>query len=456
MDKLYTLSPKALWSQFRQQHFAFWMLCFFLMLQYFDPVKIYQHLDVLPWDKITLGLTVLSWPTDPHRRWVRDSTNIWMTLFLAVIVVSSALATYPAISWSHWFDFLDWYVIYFLVINMVTTPERYFIFIGIFLLANFKLSFFGARTWAGRGFGFTNWGLAGPPGFFGNSSDFSTEMLMFAPIAFELAQFVKPYARRVFYWFLMLGALTAGMSVLGASSRGSQVALAFQGGWIAVQRKLRVSVVIGMVLLAGIGYALLPAAEKARFADVGKDNTSVQRLAYWKAGVKMIESHPILGVGYYNFAPVFAAHDRANLWHGKAQLPHNIFIQVGTDSGLIGLGIFLALIYRNLKVAKDIRRACSNNKDSPAFALGMARALTVTTWGFVIAGQFNTVAYYPFLWINLALTVSLANIVKRSAEQPTPVVSARQLRSRTASPVGARWLTSNGLPAPRSADDAHA
>jgi O-antigen ligase len=459
MDKLYTLSPKALWTQFRQEHFAFWMLCFYLMLQYFDPAGIYRQLEVLPLDKIVLGLTVLSWPLDPRRRWVRDSTNIWMTLFLAVIIVASALATYPAISWSHWFDFVDWYVIYFLIINMVTTAERYFIFMSIFLLANFKLSFFGARTWAGRGFGFSGWGIIGPLGYFNNSSDFSSEMLMFAPIAFELGLFIKPFARRVTYWFVMLGALTGAMSVLGASSRGSQVALAFQGTSIAIQRKLRVSVLIGIVVLAGVGYALLPAAEKVRLANAGKDKTSVQRLYYWKSGLKMIENHPVLGVGYYNFAPVYAAHaanDRAHLWHGKAQLPHNIFIQVGTDAGLIGLGIFLMLIHRNLKVAREIQRACARDADSPAFAASVARGLVITTWGFVIAGQFNTVAYYPFLWINLALTVSLANIVKRSAEQRAPVVSPGQLPFRAQSPVGATWSTSDGLPASRSAHDAHA
>lgn len=456
MDKLYTLSPTALWSQFRREHFAFWMLCIYLMLQYFDPAKIYTHLDVLPWDKIVLGLTVLSWPMDPRRRWVRDSTNIWMTLFLVVIIVASALATYPAISWGHWFDFLDWYVIYFLIINTVTTSERYFIFLGIFLLANFKLSFFGARTWAERGFGFTSWGLIGPPGFFGNSSDFSSEMLMFAPVAFEVARFIKPFTRRVIYWFVMLGAVTGAMSVLGASSRGSQVALAFQATWIAIQRKLRVSVLIGMALIAGVGYALLPAAEKARFASVGTDNTSIQRLDYWKAGLKMIEQHPILGVGYFNFAPVYAAHDRSKLWHGKAQLPHNIFIQVGTDAGLIGLGVFLVLIYRNLKVARDIRRACAEDDQSPAFAPSVARGLAITTWGFVIAGQFNTVAYYPFLWMNLALTVSLASIVKNRAEQAVPVVPGRQSSLVIGAPNGEEWAAANGLPVSRSAHEADA
>lgn len=407
------------------------MACLYLVLQYFDPLRIYESLAVVPLDKIAIGLALLALPTDPRRRWVRDPTNVWITLFAVVIVMSSAFATYPSISWSRWYDFFNWYVIYFLIINIVTTSERYFIFLAIFLIANFKLSFFGARTWAARGFGFTDWGLEGPPGFFENSSDFSSEMLMFAPIAFELALFVKPHVRRVTYWFLMLGAVTGAMSVLGASSRGSQVGLAVQGTWIAIQRKLKLKVLIAIAVLAGAGYALLPAAEKLRFANVGTDKTSIQRLDYWRAGLKMIETHPFLGVGYFNFAPVYAAHS-GKLWHGTAQLPHNIFIQVGTDAGLIGLGIFLMLIYRNLKIVRDVRLLCKKHETAPAFAPCVARGLMLTTWGFVIAGQFNTVSYYPFLWTNLALTVSLANVVRRAVEQGAATPLARPLGPRAA------------------------
>lgn len=424
MDELYTLNPRALWSQFRKEHFAFKMMCLYLIFEYLRIQLIYPRIDFLPWDKIVLGLAALTLPMDPQRRWVRDATNIWMTLFLVVIIAASAFATFPSISWSHWFDFFGWYAIYFLIINIVTTSERYFIFLAIFLLANFKLAFFGARTWTSRGFGFVNWGIEGPPGFFQNSSDLSSEMLMFAPIAFELALFVKPQVKRVTYWFLMLGAVTGAMTVLGASSRGSQVALAAQGAWVSIQRKLKLKIIIGIAVILGIGYALLPAAEKTRFANAGTDNTSIQRFDYWRAGLKMIEQHPALGVGYFNFAPVYALTDPNKLWHGTTQLPHNIFIQVGTDAGLIGLGIFLMLIYRNLKVARDIRRACERNENAPAFAPSVARGLVITTWGFVIAGQFNTVSYYPFLWINLALTVALGNIVAKASR---PNASSTQI-----------------------------
>ena len=426
METLYTLNPKVLWAQFKKEHFAFWMLCLYLVLQYFDPLRIYHHLATLPLDKVAIGLGLLTLPIDPCRRRVRDATNVWMTAFLLVILASSALAIYPSISWHRWFSFVDWYVIYFLIVNTVTTAERYFIVLTIFLVANIKMSVFGARVWAERGFGFATWGLAGPPGFFQNSSDFSGEMLMFAPIAFELALFVKPHVRRVTYWFLMMGAITGVMTVLGASSRGSQVALAFQGIWVAIQRKLKLRILIAIALLAGVGYALLPAAEKARFTRAGTDKTSVQRLDYWRAGLKMIERHPVLGVGFYNFAPVYAVHDPNKLFDGKAQLPHNIFIQVGTDAGLLGLGIFLILIYRNFGIAREIQRACRGNENAPRFAASVARGLVLTTWGFVIAGQFNTVAYYPFLWINLALTVSLADIVRRTTEQSSAAITARR------------------------------
>ena len=420
MDDLYSFNPLVLWRQFKKEHFLFKMACLYLILEYVRPQSIHPELNFVPWDKVVIGLAVLALPFDPSRHRVRDATNIWISLFGIVIIAASAFAMFPAISWGRWFDFFGWYAIYFLIIFSVNTPERFFIFIAIYLVANFKLSFFGARTWAASGFSFSRWGIYGPPGDFQNSSDLSTQMLMFAPIAFELALFVKPRAKRLTYWFLMLGAATGAMTVLGASSRGSQVALAAQAGWIAIQRKLRFRVLAGIVILAAIGYALLPAAEKARFASAGTDSTSIQRFDYWRGGLKMIERHPLLGVGYFNFPAVYAIQDPRKLWHGHAQLPHNIFIQVGTDAGLLGLGIFLILIYRNFKITRDIRRACAGNASAPAYAPSVARALTVTTWGFVIAGQFNTVAYYPFFWINLALTVALFNIVSRSGHAQTP------------------------------------
>jgi len=42
----------------------------------------------------------------------------------------------------------------------------------------------------------------------------------------------------------------------------------------------------------------------------------------------------------------------------------------------------------------------------------VAAGLGYGVLGFLIAGQFVTVAYYPFLWVHLAFIVCLSSVVK--------------------------------------------
>lgn len=417
MDKLYALRLRSIWTTFWKEHFSYWMVCLYLIFEYVRPQAILPALDVLPWEKVFIGLAALGLVADRQRRWVRDQANVWITLFLLAILLSTLFAEYPGVSISHWFDFFSWYLIYFLIINTVNTGRRYFLFLGIYILASFKLSLFGARTWALHGFSFTSWGISGPPGFFENSGELSVQMLMFSPIAYELAIFLKKHVSGIKFWSLLAIPLTGVMTVLGASSRGAQVALAAQGLFVAYQRRLNWKVLGVIALLACGAYAMLPLQERMRLSAVGSDDTSIQRLDYLKAGVEMIREHPLFGVGYFNFPEDYARHYPLQLFHGSAQLPHNIFIQVGTDCGLIGLAIFGLLIFRIFKATRDIRRTCAANANAPAFAIPVARGLATAACGFLVAGQFVSIAYYPFFWINLALTVSLTNVVAREGAQ---------------------------------------
>ncbi len=160
-----------------------------------------------------------------------------------------------------------------------------------------------------------------------------------------------------------------------------------------------------------LAIALLPEEQKARFISAGDDTTSQQRLLYWKHGFSIIEAHPLLGIGYYNFPRYFATHWPQDMLRGPAytpkgvevsELPHNIFIQIGTDTGITGLVLFGMLIYRTWKIEREIRLLARERQDTSKPFAALARGLLVAMWGFVIAGQFVTVTYYPFFWINLA------------------------------------------------------
>jgi putative inorganic carbon (hco3(-)) transporter len=419
---LYCLRLSEFWRQMKREHISFWMICLYLFLEYVRPQSIIPALDVLPWAKVFLLAAAVTLLLDRQRRWVADPANKWLTLFLLAIITSSYGARYPDMSWEHFMDFFGWYVIYFLIINIVTTEARLLILLALFLLCSFKLSLFGARTWAMRGFAFTNWGLQGPPGFFQNSGEFAIQMLMFSPVAYELAWFVKPRVSRLKFSVLMLLPITGAMSVMGASSRGGQLALAFETYWSLLKGRINFKTLLAVVAVVYLALALLPEEQKARFSSAGDDVTSQQRLLYWKHGLKMIEDHPLLGVGYYNFPRYFAQHWPDDMLHGPAltrkgiatsELPHNIFIQVGTDTGVTGLLLFAMLIYRTWKSAREIRLLARQKQDTGKPFAPLAKGLLGAMWGFIIAGQFVTVTYYPFFWINLAFMVALNNIARK-------------------------------------------
>src|SRR5690606_37783463 len=105
---------------------------------------------------------------------------------------------------------------------------RFFIFILLFLLDSYKLSFHGAKTWVLRGFSFTDWGITGPPGFFQNSGELAIEMLMLFPLSYGVLELVSPFMRRYQKIILLSVPVTAVMTIVAASSRGGQIALAVQ------------------------------------------------------------------------------------------------------------------------------------------------------------------------------------------------------------------------------------
>lgn len=406
-EEFYSLRIGAVWKHFKSESFAFWMICAYFFLEYVRPQSIYPALDILPWTQLTVIGAFLGCFTDKTVRWVSSPINILLIAFLFVILLSSYFAYFPEVSYRNLDKYYLWVVIYFLIINIVNSRRRFFIFICIFLVASFKLSLSLALTWAKRGFSFTDWGLMGPPGFFQNSGELAIQMLVFWPIAWAFAQFSRPNVSKFYYFLLLLMPITAIMVILGASSRGAQLALVCQLVAMNYRYVFNPKILASILVVLALIWVFLPIEQKQRFETMGEDGTSRQRLLYWENGINMIEENPVLGVGYFNFAPYFDRYYPEDLLLGGAQLPHNIFIQVGTDVGILGFSIFLAILFYALIKSRRLPLC----HDSSGVNLN-GKCANLSLLGFLVAGQFVTVTYYPFLWIHLALLVSFINSVE--------------------------------------------
>src|SRR5690606_37590222 len=108
--------------------------------------------------------------------------------------------------------------------------------------------------------------------------ELSIQMLVAGPIGWYFAKFLKPHISRLKYWLLQLVPITSGMTVLGASSRGAQVALAAQAVLEVLKRKNPIKILVIAAAVGAVGYHFLPEEQKARFESAGEDETSIQRL----------------------------------------------------------------------------------------------------------------------------------------------------------------------------------
>ena len=405
IEDFYFLKIGNMWRYMKTQHFSFWMICFYIFFEYTRPQAIFPVIDFLPWAQVFILLSMIGAVLDPTVRWVSSPVNWVINLFALLIFISSIYAFDPALSESHYIDFYSWYVVYYLIINIVNTKERLYVFMMVMVISMAKIAIGTAKSWVMRGFSFTSWGLMGPAGYFQNSGELSILMLTLFPLAYYLYEYLK---NRVSIWerYLLIAFWVAPiMTILGASSRGAQVALVVQL-LIMFRKKVfkpKQMIVIGLMVFAL--YSLLPEEQKARFESAGDDKTSQQRLLYWKHGLEMIQNHPWLGVGFFNFPVYYENYFQDDMLYDRAQLPHNIFIQVGTDAGILAMILAALLVCAPYFLYRNVRQRLDKG-----YLKVVSAGTGMGLLGFVIAGQFVTVFYYPFLWIGLGVAVATEHI----------------------------------------------
>lgn len=408
----YSLNIMALWKGLKQEHISLWMLCIYFFFEYVRPQSLYPVLDVLPWGQTFLILTAITAIFDKSVHWVGHIESRLFIVFCAIVVLSGIFAFNPSVSWDYKNTMFSWVAAYFLVITIVNTEKRLILFILAYLLFNLKMAQHGAIGWTMRGFSFTSYGLIGSPGWFRNSGEYAIQMLIYGSLAIAFVVALKNYWGRYKKWFLYILAAMGYMAVMGASSRGSQIALAMIGIWMLLKQKSGFKGLVVLAIISFALYAILPEEQMQRFREIGEDNNSLQRLAYWKIGLQqVIPEHPFLGVGYHNWVSYldFLYPQGVGVME-TVQECHNIYIQAASELGITGLIVFLLMVLfafltnvRTRMLTKDL-----DNKLLFYLSYGLDAGLI----GYLVAGTFVTVLYYPFFWVQIAMIIALYNVAQ--------------------------------------------
>ncbi|MCK5666191.1 MAG: hypothetical protein KAI17_22025, partial [Thiotrichaceae bacterium] len=258
MADMYAMKIGALWKAFKQEHASLWMLCIYFFFEYVRPQSLYPVLDILPWGQLFLLATIVTGFLDPASRWASHVQNKLLILFAVILILSSVFAFRPAASLDYWEVMGGWIIVYFLVVSIVNTEKRLFLFLLAYCLFNLKMSQHGAVAWAQRGFSFASFGLIGAPGWFRNSGEYAIQMLIYGPLAISIVISLKGYWGKYKKWILYIAAATGYMAVIGASSRGAQIGLAVVGIWFLLKQKGGLKGLLVIAALAALLFYFLP------------------------------------------------------------------------------------------------------------------------------------------------------------------------------------------------------
>ena len=132
------------------------------------------------------------------------------------------------------------------------------------------------------------------------------------------------------------------------------------------------------------------------------------RLSIWKIGMKMMLSNPLTGVGVGRFYEgVGRDRQERGLLSWRWQAAHNSFVQIGAETGVIGLILFIVMSSRVFVITGRVRSR--SRSDDLIRIAEMARAGFL---GHLVSGMFLSQGYSIYWVFYIALSASLQRMLE--------------------------------------------
>ena len=192
-------------------------------------------------------------------------------------------------------------------------------------------------------------------GFMSHWMTFSGQ-IMFVLLMLTACLFWCPSIRKKGFWLCLLCFATISLVLILTFTRGIWVAT-FVGGVYLVwfwKRWLLALVPIALV----IGYAAAPASIRTRARSIIHASDNQVRLVMWRTGLRMVQAHPLLGLGpeqvrvqFMDYLPEDTPRPLPTGYYGHL---HNVYLQYAAERGIPAL---LALLWMLVMMLADFGRA---------------------------------------------------------------------------------------------------
>ncbi len=208
---------------------------------------------------------------------------------------------------------------------------------------------------------------------------------------------------------VVLGSIAIMLS-LARSSSLVYILLVVWLWWKFRRHRLMPAAFVLAVILGAMVLPLIPSTYYDRMLtlveDWDQDKSITARISYNKIGLELLAQHPVLGIGpgqfqYYYADPEYRFVPSNRLFIAR-QL-HNMYLEVATETGLVGGGLFLAMIIMGGVALHRVRKYGATEEIRI-----YGEAFHYSYVGFMAVSVFMPNEYNKYVWLFIGLGVAFA------------------------------------------------
>jgi len=325
-----------------------------------------------------------------------------MWWFMAAIALSHLSQLEFNTAFRSLFDFLNVFVFYFLITNLVDSERRLRIFTGALVLLTLVLAVQGiVQYYVGAGLAGQTVGDEGriqSLGGFENPNALAMALL----IGLALCYFdIIGTRNKLGKLFSLVAAVTICFAIYLTNSRGTTLAMGAlatillirKAGW----RKGVPASVVFFVLIIVFG--------PSRMSTISPTEPSAYgRIEAWKTGLDFLKAHPLFGIG-------------AEAWGSRyhSLVAHNSFVHCAAELGLFGVLPWVTLIFISLK---NVRFVSKKEAGAPTSRLNLeGDKVFFAGLAYLFTSMFISKTYSPLLYIIVGLASAAVNVYANQSEQ---------------------------------------
>lgn len=358
----------------------------------------------------------------------KNELNLPILFFFLIMSISLIISEHLIVSLKDYMIFISYFLIYFIITNIIKKQEEFDMFIRLFFITSFLVSIYTL---------FHYYGLIpylkelGPViSTIGQKNWTSNYLALIFPLIFSYFLLEKNKNTKIFY-YTILSIVYATLMI--CQSRGIWISIGLTliiGIFFVFKFKLFEIFKKNLKLLTSLCFIFLiitiiystdnplnrseiTVPERAISTFDEKDPSIKTRFLMWNTTLNMIKDKPIFGSGigtfkinYLDYQAEFLNENTGYIkYWTHVREPHNEYLQIWAELGIIGLGIFLSIIFIFCKLTINyLRKESSNKKKIIVFGLFMG----ITS--FLIHSLFSFPLHVPALSSAFSIILSLSII----------------------------------------------